>query len=358
MKNLPTYENWSVINEGGWATTKTQGTPLTPKVIKLVVDVMNRISTEFNSHLRELDLPSLDILKPIGSGTWWKEDLENQPDKTYGDVDYMVAYPTLKLTKGNEREDEIATIKLYNRELLMFLESERFKGVDIEETRKASVDVSLKLILEVDIEGTPGWVQVDMVVTHKEYQDWAVFRMTPIKNVKGFVLGNLYSSFGEVLDLSIQARGVRAKFEGEVMVPFSKRSGVEEKMISASAKTFMQDICRFFWQQSGTGVAFKDTPIERWKGMDPNNPGFEDLCDGIIRSAKTLGILGEFGTTIKYRSEKDLLSAVVAQYEKKMMSTYNSTKFDKAETPAAEAAIKKIRGFIEEYVTLAKKLLK
>jgi hypothetical protein len=40
------------------------------------------------------------------------------------------------------------------------------------------------------------------------------------------------------------------------------------------------------------------------------------------------------------------------------MSTYNSTKFDKAETPAAEAAIKKIRGFIEEYVTLAKKLLK
>ena len=187
MKNLPTYENWlaeSLVNEGGWTTTKTQGTPLTPKVIQIVVEIMNHISTEFNSHLKELDLPSLDILKPIGSGTWWREDLENQPDKTYGDVDYMVAYPTLKLTSGKEREDEIATIKLYNKELLMFLEADKIKGVDMEETKKSSSDSSLKLILEVDIEGTPGWVQVDMVVTHKEYQDWAVFRMTPIKNVK------------------------------------------------------------------------------------------------------------------------------------------------------------------------------
>lgn len=357
MRNLPTYENWTALNEGGWTTTKTQGTPLTPKVIQMVVEIMNHISTEFNSHLKELNLPSLDILKPIGSGTWWREDLENQPDKTYGDVDYMVAYPTLKLTSGKEREDEIATIKLYNKELLMFLEADKIKGVDMEETKKSSVDTSLKLILEVDIDGTPGWVQVDMVITHKEYQDWAVFRMTPIKNVKGFVLGNLYSSFGEVLDISIMARGVRAKFDGEVMVPYSKRANAEEKMISSDAKTFMSDICRFFWQQSGTGVAFKDTPIERWKGMNPNDPKFEDLCDGIIASAKTLGTLGEFGTTIKYKSEKDLLKAVVDRYDKKMMATFNSAKFDKAETPAAHAAIKKVRGFIEEYVALAKKLL-
>jgi hypothetical protein len=359
MKNLITYSNWKELNEGGWATTKTQGTALTPKVISLVVDKMNQISEEFNSHLREIGLPSLDILKPIGSGTWWKDDLANQPEKTYGDVDYMVAYPTLKLTSGKEREDEISTVKLYNAELLMFLTADKFPGVDIEETKKASSDTSLKLILEVDIEGTPGWVQVDMVVTHKEYQDWAIFRMTPIKNVKGFVLGNLYSSFGEVLDLSIMARGVRAKFEGEVMRPYSKRKGTEEKTISQNIQTFMTDIAKFFWEQSNSNTPFtKSDTLSNWKGMDPNNPQFEDLCSGINAVADTLSTLGEFGTTIKYKSRTQLIDAVIDRYEEKMMTTYNASKFDKAETPAAKATVIKVRALIEKYVALSKELLK
>jgi hypothetical protein len=356
MRNLKTYDQF--LNEGGWATTKTQETTITPDVIKSVVDIISHVASEFNGHLREIELPSLDFLKPIGSGSWWEEDLKNQPLKTYGDVDYMIAYPTLKLTAGKDREDEIATVKLYNAELLMWLEAEKPKGIDVAESKAVSTPSSLKLVAEVQMpNGQSGWVQVDLVVTHKEYQDWAVFRMTPIKNVKGFVLGNLYSSFGEVLDLSIQARGVRAKFEGDVMKPYAKRSGVEERLISANAQTFMTDICRFFWEQSGTQWPFKDTPIEKWQGMNPRDPRFEDLCDGIRAVAKTLRVLDEFGTTIKYKSESDLLKAVVAQYEKKMMTTFNSSKFDKANSPAAIAAMKKIQDYCTEYVAKAKKLL-
>jgi hypothetical protein len=356
MRNLKTYNQF--LFEGGWATTKTQDTVITPDVIAQVVKIFDRLASEFNSHLSELELPSLDFLKPIGSGTWWSDDVENQPEKVYGDVDYMIAYPTLKLTGGKSREDEIATVKLYNKELLMWLEAEKFRGIDIEESKVISNDSSVKLIAEVPLKSGQTWyVQVDMVVTHKEYADWAVFRMTPIKNVKGFVLGNLYSSFGEVLDLSIQARGVRAKFEGDIMRPYSIRKNAEEKEISINNKTFMVDIARFFWEQSGTDQSFSNTPIETWKGMDKNNPTFEDFCDGILLVAKTLGSLGEFGTTIRYKSEGDFLKAVVAQYEKKMMTIYNSTKFDKAKSPASIAAMNKIRGFVTDYIKLAKKLL-
>lgn len=355
MKPIKLYENF--LAEGGWATTKTQGTVLTPAIIAEVVKVMDRINTGFNGHLRELELPSLDILKPIGSGTWWSEDLKDQPDKTYGDVDYMVAYPTLKLTAGRDREDEIATVKLYNTELLMWLEEERIKDVDVPESRAISSDSSVKLIVKVPFNGETAYVQVDMVVTHKEYSDWAVFRMTPIRNVKGFVLGNLYSSFGEVLDLSIQARGVRAKFEGQVMKPYSKRANVEDRVISQNSQSFMTDIARFFWEQSGTDKPFTSTPIESWKGMSPKAPRFEDLAEGIRLVAQTLGQLDEFGTTIKYKSEAELLKAVVTQYEKKMMEAYNSAKFDKAETPAAKAVVTKVRATIDEYISLAKSLL-
>ena len=241
MRNLKTYDQF--LFEGGWATEKTQGTVITPDVISEVVKIFDRISTGFNSHLRELELPSLDFLKPIGSGTWWDEDVQNQPDKIYGDVDYVIAYPTLKLTTGKDREDEIATVKLYNKELLMWLEADKIQGIDIQESKAVSTDSSVKLIAIVPLKsGDTGYVQVDMIVTHKEYSDWAVFRMTPIRNVNGFVLGNLYSSFGEVLDLSIQARGVRAKFEGSVMKPYSTRKNTEDREISLNAQTFMKDM--------------------------------------------------------------------------------------------------------------------
>ena len=119
----------------------------------------------------------------------------------------------------------------------------------------------------------------------------------------------------------------------------------------------MTDIARFFWEQSGTDKPFSSTPIESWKGMDPKSPKFEDLADGIRLVAQTLGQLDEFGTTIKYKSEGDLLKAVVAQYTKKMMEAYDSAKFKKAETPAAKAVVIKVREIIDKYISLAKSLL-
>jgi hypothetical protein len=357
MRNLQTYDKF--INEGGWASSKTQGTTLTPKVISIIVKEMDWIANEFNSHLQEIGLPSLDFLKPIGSGTWWKEDLKDQPTKTYGDVDYMIAYPTLKLSDRDEKADELATVKLYNAELMMLMQADKWSMVEIEDTKAASTDTSIKLILKVEIEpGVPGWVQVDLVVTHKQYADWAVFRFTPIRNVKGFVLGNLYSSFGDVLDISIQSKGVRAKFEGEVMRPYIKRKDVTERVLSSNIQSFMHDIAKFFWERANSGKPFSESAsLKSWKGMDPNNPTFEDLCDGIKAVAETLGQLGEFGETIKYRSDREFLKAVADQYEKKMSDAAKSTKFDKAETPAAKAVVLKIKGLITQYVDLSKDLL-
>jgi hypothetical protein len=348
------------INEGGWATTKTQGTAITPDVIGEVVKVMDYIEKEFTSHLNEIGLPPADFIKPIGSGTWWKEDVEGQPEKTYGDVDFLVSYPTLKLTAGKDREDEIATTKLYNSELLMLITADRMPKIDLEETKKISNESGIKLIVEVPLKtGGIGYVQVDIVTTHQEYTDWTVFRMTPIRNIKGFVLGNLYSSFGEVLDLSIQTRGVRAKFEGQVMAPYSKRAGVDERLISANAGSFMQDIAKFFWQQSGTDKPYEPSArLAAWKGMNPNDPKFEDLCEGIRGVAETLEQLGEFGTTIKYKSSAEFLSAVVGQFDKKMMSQFNASKFNKAASPEAKKAVDKIRGMIKEYISKAQSLLK
>ena len=354
--SIKLFEQW--LSEGGWATSKTQSTKIKPKIIADSVKKLSTLGQEFNRHLSGIELPPLEFLKPIGSGTWFEDDINSQPDKVYGDIDYMVSYPTIDLTGKDERSNEIASVKLYNAELIKFLEDQKYTFIDLPETKSVSSDASLKLIMEVATEEGTGYIQVDVIVTHSGYKDWAIFRMTPIRNVKGFVLGNLYSSFGEVLEISIQPRGIRAKFAGSEMVSYSKRAGVEDKMLSSNIETFMYDIAKFFWEQSGTDKAFEpSSSLSSWKGINPNNPTFEDLCDGIKAVAETLETLGEFGTVLKYKNAKELLEAVKARYIEKMERDASSSKFDKATTPAAQAAADKLRAFVAEYTTKIKSLL-
>jgi|688.fasta_scaffold17296_16 hypothetical protein len=350
------FEQW--LAEGGWATTKTQETVIRPKVIADSVKKLAAISSDFVKHCKTIELPTLEFLKPIGSGTWYKDDIDSQPDKVYGDVDFMVSYPTLNLTEKSERENEIASVKLYNEELLNFLKTQRYSFIDVAETEKVSSTTDLKLIMQVATPEGDGWIQVDMVVTHSGYKEWAIFRMTPIRNIKGFVLGNLYSAFGEVLEISIQPRGVRAKFAGTQMVNYSKRAGVEDKLITSNISTFMHDIAKFFWEQGGTEKPYEEaSSLKSWKGINSNNPTFEDLVDGIRGVADTLEQLGEFGTVIKYKSANDLLKAVKERYIQKMEAAASNTKFDKAETPAAKAAAEKVKTLVSTYVDKINNLL-
>ena len=120
--SIKLFEQW--LSEGGWATTKTQSTKIKPKIVADSVKKLSILGQEFNKHLSTIELPPMEFLKPIGSGTWYEDDIESQPDKVYGDVDYMVSYPTIDLTGKDERSNEIASVKLYNAELIKFLEDQ------------------------------------------------------------------------------------------------------------------------------------------------------------------------------------------------------------------------------------------
>jgi hypothetical protein len=355
--NLLQYKDW-LITEGGWATVKTQTTVIKPNIIADAVKKIHVIGEEFNKHLQTVNLPPLDFSKPIGSGSWYEEDIESQPDKVYGDVDFMVVYPTIELSGKGNRNDEIVSAKLYNKELMDFLEKKNYAFIDMEETRNISTDTSLKFVMQVQTPEGDGWIQIDLVVTHTGYKEWAIFRFTPIRNVKGFVLGNLYSSFGEVLELAIQPRGVRAKFIGDQMVAMAKRKDTDEVLVSKNINTFMSDIARFFWEQSKSEKPYEETPsLKNWRGMNPNDPKLEDLADGIRGVAETLEKLGEFGTIIKYKSAQELIDAVKRQYTHKMEKQKTADKFLKAESPAAIAAREKIMALIDEYIEKVNKLL-
>jgi len=353
MKKVLLFEQF--IAEGGWSTVKTQNTVLNPMAIKKTVEVLARVNAQFNKHLESIDLPPMDFGQPVGSGTWWQDDLENNPDKLYGDVDVLTIYPTLKIHGENTKKNEAESVKIYNDELLTWLKKDRPEGIDPEESVAISNPSSVKLVAIIDNDGTDGYVQVDLVVSHEEYRDWALVRLTPIRNVKGFVLGNLYSSFGEVLDLSVQLKGVRAKVKDGILVPYSKRAGVEEILVSSDIRSFLVDIAKFFWEQSSTEPFSPSDALVNWK-MNTHNPSMQELFGGIKALADTLDGLDEFGGSIKYKSKDQFLKAVINRYEQKMMKTYNSQKFNKAESDQAKKTIVKIRKMITDYLKLIKSL--
>lgn len=354
MKHIKLFEQF--IAEGGWSTVKTQNTVLNPMAIKKTVEVLARVNAQFNQYLESIDLPTMDFGQPVGSGTWWQDDLENNPDKLYGDVDVLTIYPTLKIHGEDIKKNEAESVKIYNDELLTWLKNARPAGIDPEESEAISNPSSVKLVAVIDNDGVDGYVQVDLVVSHEEYKDWALIRLTPIRNVKGFVLGNMYSSFGEVLDLSVQLKGVRAKVQDGILVPYSKRAGVEEILVSSDIRSFLVDIAKFFWEQSSTKPFNPGSDLVNWK-MDAKNPTMEQLFGGIKALANTLDELDEFGGSIKYKSKDQFLKAVIKQYESKMMKTYNSQKFNKAESEQAKQTIVKIRKMIEHYIKLVKSLV-
>ena len=354
MKHIKLFEQF--IAEGGWSTVKTQNTVLNPMAIKKTVEVLALVNAQFNQHLESIDLPPMDFGQPVGSGSWWQDDLENNPDKIYGDVDVLTIYPTLKLHGEDVKKNEAESLKIYNAELMNWLEKARPEGVDPEETRKISDPSTVHLLVEIDVDGEEGFVQVDLVASHEEYRDWALIRLTPIRNVKGFVLGNMYSAFGEVLDLSVQLKGVRAKVKDGILVPYSKRAGVEEILVSSDIRSFLVDIAKFFWEQSSTKPFKPGSDLVNWT-MDAKNPTMEQLFGGIKALANTLDELDEFGGSIKYKSKDEFLSAVVKQYEAKMMKMYNASKFNKAESDQAKQAIAKIRKMIDHHIKLVKSLV-
>lgn len=358
MRKVHSFKDWCKINEGGWSTTATQDTVLTPKLLKIADETTLRFEKDFNKYLKNVGLPEVDFIKPIGSGSWYEDDIINQPDKVYGDIDYMVSYPLLGIS-SEERKDEIETNKTYNSEMLKFVQTSNLPYIDEKETSGSSSPGVVRLMLKLEFEGKGVVVQVDIVVTFGPYEEWSIARYTPIRNVKGFVSGKIYKSLGDALGISIQERGVRAKFQGNVLAPWNKRAGVQEKAITMNFGTFLKDIADFFYKyEGGDGEGNLDAYLKMVPGLDGNKLSIEGMCKGIRALANTLEANGTFGNTLKYNNAQEFLNQFVRNYDTQMMEVYNAKKFEKAASPTAHAAVAKVRSLITEYVGKVKYLLK
>lgn len=311
---------------------------MTPNLVKSADAFTRDLLSDFNRWLssKHPELPGLRPIRPVGSGVYYEKDIEEDPEKVYGDIDFLIEYPVLESTE-DEKKNETTSVKFYNKKLFEFFRETQPAGVDINDS-KGDGEGTAVIIAEVEPEK---FVQIDFVVTHKKYVTWAKSRFTPIRNIKGFVTGGLYASLAEALMMSIGDKGARAKFRQGVLVPYSQRKDTEEKVASLDFSRLFQDIVEFFirMKYGDNKSMFVAAQIP---GVNVNELSVDSIVNGIKSLASALEQAGIFdGKSLAYTSSHDFLAAVSKNFADKMNDVLENKKFEKAEDPMAVKAREK-----------------
>mgnify|MGYP003332519225 FL=1 len=327
---------------GGWATTKTQGTQITPAVLQEALAVLTSIFDEFNQWLEAHGFAPVKVVGPGGSGVYYQKDIVEDPEKAYGDVDILVMYP---LDEPQGRRVEIDTLKKYNGLFLQWAAQADRKDLDLEETSAIS-EGNLKLVINLK----NGPVQVDIISTFTYSAEWAKARYTPIRGIKGFVVGFLYQSFGNALGVSVTDRGVVAKIRGGELVSPAFRKDVEERVVTRDFNKFLAHLAEFtdeFTRGEKRAVQL-DQYLEQHPGIDVTALSLEQICNGILGFARTLEQNGTFELPrSKYQNSQQFLEEVVRIYKTKLDKHTASSKYDKAQTDLAVQQRSKVMGDAE-----------
>ncbi len=330
---------WENINEGGWASTATQNTVITPRTVVEIMEALKTFESSFNTWQAKQGLDvEIKIGGPKGSGTYYRRDLEQDPEREYGDVDVECFIHSREGVSSAQRITEYR--------------------MAITDYCLQSPDYTTENGTNIIMKTSSGAVQVDMLYTFHEHANWSR-ALSPEYRVKGVISTSLTSSLAEVLNLSFSSQGIQVKIRNNQPVSFRQSKDVELRTVSTTPETWAQDIYSLYYY-----LANGEKPSEFPGGLKAHG-GLKDeqrLSD-IVLSIKSLAnalevsnLLGH-GSLISIHDKKDLIRKVASVYSKKLETAENSSKFDKAQTPAAVEKAKKTKLMLAKYRNEITKLL-
>jgi hypothetical protein len=311
-----------LLIEGGWSSKLTQDTRLTPAVVEECVYLYDKFVKDFNKYLVSKGLAEVQAGKPVGSSAYFKKDLQDNPDKEYGDVDMMFYIPKIEGASDNKNKS------IYSKEILEYLKDNQ----NVQSENGTNLIFKLK---------DGGYAQIDLVNAYYENKDWAAARMTPERGIKGAIGGYLYSSLADILNLSISANGVQIKLKNNSPVKFT--SGKVDKIdtVTRDISNLGVDICKYYYkiitnkdpETMKISQSLKKTP-----GINPEDVKNLDIANTVKGIGDTLELNGLFGkgSLSDIDSASDFINKVAKVYYDKMNDAINAPKFDKAEGPEGQ----------------------
>lgn len=324
------------LQNGGWDSTATQGTVVTPAVVKQALVVANKFVDDFNRWLIKQGIEDqVKVGHPLGSSAYHDVDPE---DKVYGDIDLQIIVPDMDGSHSamqgqwNDRQAQFVN-EVHPAYVLLGGESKPGHPI-------------CKI-------GPEQYVQIDFIWHVEKNAEWGRYRTTPERGLKGLLNGNMFSVLGSLLDMSIQHAGVQLKVSPEgKQVPFSNRKNATLQTITTSPSTFILDILYYIAAQAGIDHAdIKVAPqLKSYPGVQMSEVKIRALADGIKGLAISFAVNDLYGRGIleRYSSAENFIQAFVETYRAKVQNEIASKKRDKAATPDAIARADHDREVIQQ----------
>lgn len=313
-----------IISEGGWDTTATQSTVITPATVKTALPKIEKLISGFNYWLGRKNIQPVRVGSPTGSSAYHDVDPE---DKIYGDIDLQIVVPETEETK----DKTTSQAQGYWYKLL----DEYIKSADLNYIHPDSEPGHP--IVSV---GDDKWVQVDLMPHPQPLEKWGRYRVTPERGMKGLLMGNMFSVLGELLMMSIQHAGVQFKVRDKVKQPYARtRKDYELVTLSTDIETFVMDIFDHEAELQDIKKPKVDPLLSKHPGFNIEDIKIENMVNAVKGLARSFAINGMYGQgdLAAYDSEDSFISAFKQLYTAKAEKDITAAKRDKAETPEAKA---------------------
>ena len=313
LKKKSERRRLKILAEGGAKIPQGQGANLVPEIVVQSAEIYKDLMSQFNTFLDLKNLRPVKPIKPVGSTAYYQEDLAEDTDVVYGDIDYLVSLPP---ADGGEnlaqsRKSQNALERQYSNEFLSFLQSSPPEYVDVGLTGETSPTMVVITL--------PGGekVQIDLIATSEGYEDWMQVRWVPERGVKGYVGGNLYKAFGDALTLTVGDEGVLARIkDGKRVTSRNRGKDISFIQVSTNPNTFFKDIAEYL---SGPGEFIISQDLEASQGVQQDNITITGIASGIRAVAESLEENNSLPENFKTSAE--LLEEILARFKLNLDAT-------------------------------------
>ena len=335
------------LYEGGWQSTATQSTKITPSTVKAVLEHVKQFTNDFNKYLKTQGVNPVKMGHPTGSSAYYKVDTE---DKVYGDIDLQMIAPAQEGTTTSQLAN------MYNKHMDEFVATTKPAYIHYEGKSLAGHPI-FKLNKDV-------FVQVDMLWASEPEADWARYRSTPERGIKGLVYGSIYSSLGNTLEMSIQSSGAQMKIKGGEPVNFARSRKVDSvDTLSLDQENFGIDILRELFDRvypnTAAGAMQIAKELKQNPGIDKKNLKMSRLISvvrGLGRSFELNDMFGKYNLK-DINTYDEYIERFMADMTAKTEAAKTAKKFDKAQTPEAKEKVKQIRKQIDDAMSKVNELV-
>jgi hypothetical protein len=239
---------------GGMLSPKhTKQTRLTPEVAKDALVAYRSLIYGWNRHLERNDMFPVTYGCPVGSTIHINDDLINNPEIEYGDVDCLITLPfpqTFYEDWTERKAEELKIEKSYKKSFEEYIE--------IQEDERIIAYLGTMVVIQ-----SPNGhnVQIDMIVTFPLYFEWMRRRYGPEQGRKGYLFGCIYSALGDVLTLSFGTTGVQARIKDGKRVESNKRKDITFDKISVNPVSFISDTLYYLTEQYSNALYINDDKL-------------------------------------------------------------------------------------------------